>query len=74
MVSRYRWEGFIRRTGADKFVSLFVAYCKRGESIFNKLSELVDSCKDLMADLRKKLADEEMMSNKIVRPGQGGKR
>lgn len=49
-----------------------LAYCKRGESIFNKLSELVDSCKELMTDLRTKLADEEMMSNNIVRPG--GKR
>lgn len=46
------------------------AYCKRGEAIFNKLSELVDSCKDLTTELRTKLADEELLSNNIVRPGK----
>lgn len=46
------------------------AYCRRGEVIFNKLSELVDSCKELMTDLRTKLADEELLSNNIVRPGK----
>lgn len=52
--------------------SFSTAYCKRGEALFNKLSELVDSCKELMTDLRTKLADEELLSNNIVRPA--GKR
>ncbi|XP_058127849.1 kinesin-like protein Klp10A [Anopheles ziemanni] len=38
------------------------AYCKRGEELFNQLSEVAKSIKDLISELRTKLAQEEMVS------------
>lgn len=46
-----------------------LAYCKRGEEIFTQLAELATTCRNLMADFRSKLANEEMMSHN-VHPGK----
>lgn len=43
----------------------FAAYCKRGEDIFTQLAELATTCKNLMADFRGKLANEEMLSHNV---------
>uniref|UniRef100_A0AAG5DS21 Kinesin-like protein n=2 Tax=Anopheles atroparvus TaxID=41427 RepID=A0AAG5DS21_ANOAO len=38
------------------------AYCKRGEELFSQMTEVAMSIKDLMSELRSKLAQEEMVS------------
>ena len=38
-------------------------YCKQGEAIFTELADLATGCRDLMADFRAKLAEEEISCN-----------
>ncbi|XP_055297595.1 kinesin-like protein Klp10A isoform X2 [Sitodiplosis mosellana] len=45
------------------------AYSKRGEEIFAQLADLATTCRNLMADFRGKLANEEMLSHN-VHPGK----
>ncbi|XP_031627205.1 kinesin-like protein Klp10A isoform X2 [Contarinia nasturtii] len=45
------------------------AYSKRGEEIFSQLADLATTCRNLMADFRGKLANEEMLSHN-VHPGK----
>lgn len=54
-------------TNADSIFShcFRAAYCKRGEEIFTQLAELATSCKNLMANFRGKLANEEMLSHNV---------
>lgn len=47
----------------------FPAYCKRGEEIFTQLADLATTCRNLMADFRGKMANEEMLSHN-VHPGK----
>lgn len=47
----------------------FSAYCKRGEEMFTELAELAIKCRNLMAEFRGKLANEEMLSHNVY-PGK----
>lgn len=51
-------------------------YCKRGEELFTQLAELATDCRDMMAQYRAKLANEEMLSHNVSssRAGPGGAR
>lgn len=44
---------------------IFSAYSKRGEEIFAQLADLATTCRNLMADFRGKLAQEEMLSHNV---------
>ncbi|XP_055845126.1 kinesin-like protein Klp10A isoform X3 [Episyrphus balteatus] len=44
-------------------------YCKQGEELFTQLAEIATSCRDSMADFRRKLAKEEMLSC-TMKPGK----
>lgn len=44
---------------------LSTAYSKRGEEIFAQLADLATACRNMMADFRGKLVNEEMLSHNV---------
>lgn len=47
------------------FFNPSAAYSKRGEEFFAQLADLAATCRNLMADFRGKLAQEEMLSHNV---------
>lgn len=47
------------------FICPFTAYSKRGEEIFAQLADLATACRNMMADFRGKLVNEEMLSHNV---------
>lgn len=50
-------------------IFLIAAYSKRGEEFFAQLADLATTVRNLMADFRGKLANEEMLSHNVY-PGK----
>lgn len=57
----------------DHALCFFADYCKRGEELFTQLAELATDCRDMMAQFRTKLVNEEMLSHNVsTRPNGNG--
>lgn len=49
----------------NSFFAIQTVYSKRGEEFFAQLADLASTCRNLMADFRGKLAQEEMLSHNV---------